>query len=128
MIVLGVSLTAGCNRGGLELAPAEGVVTYKGSPLANAAVLFRPAQGPLAMGETDEQGKFKLMTANQEGALIGDHSVAICKSETTVKYVPGNNLPVYQTKALIPKKYFEASTSQLTATVNDDDNHFEFKL
>jgi hypothetical protein len=128
MFVLSVSLTAGCNRGGLNLAPVEGVVTYQGAPLAEAAVMFKPAQGPFAIGETDAEGKFTLMTANQDGALVGDHSVAICKSKTVTKHRPGAVMPAYEIKPLIPKKYFEASTSQLTASVKDDDNHFEFNL
>jgi hypothetical protein len=127
-LAIGLALAVGCNRSGLDLAPVEGVVTYDGEPLAEAGVLFKPEQGPFAMGETDAEGKFTLMTANQEGALIGNHQVAISKAETLVKYVRGNPMPIYNTKPLIPQKYFNAETSELTATVEDDDNHIEFNL
>jgi hypothetical protein len=127
LFVLG-SVLSGCNRSGLDLAPVEGVVMYQGAPLADAGVLFKPSQGPFAMGVTDEEGRFTLITANQEGALIGEHQVAISKAETIVRHVTGNPMPVYQTKALIPEKYFDAASSQLTASVKDDENEFEFNL
>jgi hypothetical protein len=121
-------LLAGCNRSGLNLAPVEGLVTYNGAPLADASVMFKPDQGPFAMGVTDSTGKFSLMTANHEGAIIGSHQVAVSKAETRVRHDPSAAMPVYETKPLIPPKYFEVSTSNLTAEVVDDDNHFEFKL
>ena len=80
------------------------------------------------MGETDAEGRFTLITANRPGALIGEHQVTIAKAETLVRHVRGNPMPVYDVKPLIPEKYFDASTSELTATVVDDDNHFEFNL
>jgi hypothetical protein len=127
-LAAGVLVCAGCNGSGLDLAPVEGIVTYNGTPLADAGVLFKPAQGPFAMGVTDAEGRFTLTTANEEGAIIGDHQVAISKAETLVKYRPGHPMPIYQTKALIPQKYFDAGTSTLTATVADDDNEFKFDL
>jgi hypothetical protein len=127
-IAIGALALAGCGRGGLNLAPVEGVVTYQGQPLADAGVLFKPTQGPFAMGVTDADGRFSLTTANQDGALIGDHKVAISKAQTITKHIRGNPFPVYETKPLVPEKYFDAATSNLTATVKDDDNHFEFNL
>ena len=80
------------------------------------------------MGTTDASGKFTLMTANYPGALIGEHRVAITKTHTTARQVPGERLPRYDTKYLIPPKYGDASTSGLAATVVDDDNEFEFTV
>jgi hypothetical protein len=127
-VVVGLSSLVGCNRSELDLAPVEGLVTYNGAPLADAGVLFTPAKGPYAMGVTDGEGRFTLTTANHEGALIGEHGVSVSKTDTIVKYVQGSAFPDYITKPLIPSKYFDASTSQLSATVTDDDNEFEFKL
>jgi hypothetical protein len=120
-------LTTGCNRGGLELAPVEGVVTYNGSPVADAGVMFAPQQGPSAMATTDADGRFSLTTANQPGAVIGDHRVSISKVET-ISIPQPRGFPLYQHKSHIPAKYGDVTTSQLTASVVDDDNHFEFKL
>jgi hypothetical protein len=129
-VAWGLALVAilGCNRSGLNLAPVEGVVIFKGAPVADAGVLFKPDEGPYAMGTTDEAGRFSLVTANHEGALVGNHRVAITKFETVVRHIPGNPFPVHDMKPLIPVKYFDASTSGLSATVSDDDNQLQFDL
>jgi hypothetical protein len=123
-------LLAGCNRGGLNLAPAEGVVTLDGEPVADAGVMFTPVDpklGPPASGATDAEGRFTLITANRPGAIIGEHRVAISKSD--VLAIPQRRgLPLYKTKDLVPPKYGSAETSGLTATVADDDNDFKFDL
>jgi hypothetical protein len=121
-------VAGGCNRSGLNLAPVEGVVKHKGTPLEGAGVLFLPASGPFAMGTTDANGKFTLMTANEDGALVGEHRVIISKTQTTARQIPGERLPRYDTKYLIPQKYADPSTSGLTAKVVDDDNEFEFEV
>jgi hypothetical protein len=120
-------LVAGCNRSGLELAPVVGVVTYNGSPVADAGVMFAPDQGPSAMATTDAEGRFTLSTANQPGALVGDHRVSISKVET-ITIPQRQGFPLYQHKSHIPEKYADVSTSELTANVADDDNYIEFNL
>jgi hypothetical protein len=121
---------AGCHRSGLNLADVEGVVTLDGAPVGEAAVMFMPVDsklGPSASGVTDDQGRFTLTTANREGAVIGEHRVAISKSEVTV--VPQRRgLPIYRTKELIPPKYGMADSSGLIANVVDDENNFKFEL
>jgi hypothetical protein len=82
----------------------------------------------MAMGTTDANGHFTLMTANRPGALVGEHRVAISKTQTMATQIAGERLPRYDTKYLIPQKYAAASTSGLVATVADDDNEFEFSL
>jgi len=121
-------LLTGCNRSGLNLAPVEGVVTYKGAPVAQAGVLFRPAAGPIAIGTTDGDGHFRLMTANQDGALIGDHRVAVTKTQQLAQQVPGEHFPRYETKYIIPQKFGSPETSELTATVTSGKNQVEFEL
>jgi hypothetical protein len=123
-----VLFVIGCDRSGLNLAPVTGVVTYQGKPVEKAGVIFMPESGPFAMGTTDAEGRFTLMTANHEGALVGNHRVAISKNQTTSTQVAGELLPRYGTKYLLPSKYASPSTTDLTATVVDDDNTFEFDL
>jgi hypothetical protein len=122
-----LALVTGCNRSGLDLAPVEGIVTYNGSPVADAGVMFAPAQGPSAMATTDAEGRFTLTTANHPGALIGEHRVSISKVET-IAIPQRRGFPLYQQKHQIPAKYADSATSELTASVVDDDNHFEFNL
>ena len=133
--LFGVSLvtcvfTAGCNRSGLNLAYVDGVVTYNGKPVENAGIIFKPDIGPFAMGTTDAEGKFTLITANNPGALVGEHKVGISKTETTATNIPGTRFPRYDVKRFIPEKYASPATSELTATVSEDTskNHYTFEL
>ena len=121
-------LLAGCDRSGLNLGYVEGVVTYKGAPLEKAGVLFKPEKGPMAIGTTDDQGHFKLFTANRDGALVGEHRVSISKTQQLAPQVAGERFPRYQTKFLIPEKYGSPETSELSATVKRGKNQLEFNL
>lgn len=119
---------SGCNRSGLNLAPVEGVVTYKGAPLELAGVLFQPEKGPIAFGTTDAQGHFTLSTANRAGALIGEHRVSISKTQQLAPQIPGERFPRYETKYLVPQKYCSPQTSEISATVKRGKNQVEFNL
>jgi hypothetical protein len=122
-----MTIAAGCNRNGLDLVDVEGVVKFDGAPLAGAGVVFVPSQGLPAMDITDENGEFTLVTANQPGALVGEYQVAVSKIKTTEIPQP-YGFPEYKTEYLIPRKYSQATTSGLTATVEDDGEYFEFDL
>jgi hypothetical protein len=125
-----LALLTGCGRDGLNLAPVTGVVTMDGKPVAEASVIFAPNDskaGPPAIGATNEQGAFTLVTANRPGAVVGEHRVAVSKSEATV--IPQRRgLPIYRVKEALPPKFGSVETSGLTATVRDDDNQLEVKL
>jgi hypothetical protein len=86
-----------------------------------------PALGPPATGSTDAEGRFTLVTANRPGALVGDHQVVISKDQAIV-VGHFHGFPEYRTKYGLPPKYASPATSDLKATVVDDDNHFEFEL
>src|SRR5215207_4472951 len=80
-----VAFVAGCRQSGPELFPVHGQVTLNGRPLADAGVMFLPADmGPSASGTTDSDGHYELMSVNRIGAIRGTHNVAIAKR----KYVP----------------------------------------
>jgi hypothetical protein len=78
-------LTIGCSKGANapQLVPADGEVTYKGSPIAGATITFIPEKGPLAMAVTDLGGKFTLSTGSFPGVTAGPVSVSISA------YTPG---------------------------------------
>jgi len=128
--IVALIIPAGCDRSGLNLAYVDGIVTFNGQPVEHAGVIFKPDSGPFAMGTTDAEGKFRLVTANHPGALIGAHKVGISKTHTTATEVAGERLPRYQTQYFIPQKYASPATSELTATVskNTSENHFTFEL
>ena len=91
--LLFVSLLAfglmGCGEdtGGVKLAATKGVVTFKGSPLKGARLMASPDKGPLAIGISDDSGKFSLWTGTRAGVAIGkirmSVTVAPPESETS---------------------------------------------
>jgi hypothetical protein len=93
-----------------------------GKPLPNVGVTFLPTgKGPIASGNTNEQGQFTLRTVNPgDGAVIGTHRVALGKA------VEG---PPKPGSATIPEKYGRAETTDLTAEVKPGQtNVFSFDI
>src|SRR6478672_3109711 len=80
LVSLSCVLVASCSRGGPALAPVTGRVTYKGKPVANAAVSFTLESGGarIATGQTDNDGRFTLGTyAIGDGVTVGSHRVGV---------------------------------------------------
>lgn len=79
-------LFAGCGSGQdqrLELLPAKGTVTIRGTPLPNATITFLPDNGPLAHGVTDDHGRFGFRTGTRAGAVVGAGKVAVTMATPT---------------------------------------------
>ncbi|WP_437193444.1 carboxypeptidase-like regulatory domain-containing protein [Planctomicrobium sp. SH527] len=118
-----------------EIADAGGVISYQGKPLASASVIFTPETGPIAVGMTDDDGKFHLLTQGKTGAKLGKHTVIVQavgpKSGTKVVTndpSTGRDLPV-QMVSRIPEKYGKTNQSGLTADVKaNGENSFRFEL
>jgi hypothetical protein len=128
--ILVVALVGGCGPSGLELFPVEGQVKLDGRPLAEAGVMFLPVdKGPSAMGTTDSEGRFELMTVNAVGAPRGSYKVTIAKR----KYVPPKPGQPAPPGGLVaewysPRQFANPETSGLTADVGDGTNDFQFEL
>jgi len=135
----GALLCQGCGRTGPLMAEADGKVTYQGKPVPGATVVFITELGQPAMGQTDAEGKFTLLTQGQAGALVGPVRVSITaihekrpltdQEMDQGKYIPPELLNSLR-KNLIPTKYSNPDTSGLSATVSEDPekNHFDFDL
>lgn len=69
----------GCSKGsGLKTGSVSGTVTFNGQPVANAQVVFQPKEGGQnAIGTTDSNGRYTLMTGTDKGAIIGTHRVSV---------------------------------------------------
>ena len=117
----------GSDDGRVETAPVTGKVTYNGDVVTTGTVMFTPtAGGPSATGEIEADGTFEMKTYDDgDGAAIGSHSVTITALDE------GSGLPeeaASEPKLLIPRKFGNAKTSGLTATVNSGDNTVDFAL
>lgn len=109
-----------------------------GQPVADANVNFQLADGSRsASGVTNSQGRFELTTfAAGDGALPGEYLVAVTQFEKPPKgagvpddhpdYNPtlGNFVP----RNLLPEKYANPQTSELTATVSESGATVSFEL
>jgi hypothetical protein len=148
----------GCTGGGneVDLGTVSGVVTMDGKPLADAIVVFAPAEGNPSTGRTDTNGSYELSyLGNAKGAILGNHKVSITTgefldeaetidgdtdlanvdlSETTAIETPPdsgesqsrNHSPKDVKKETIPAKY--NSQTELKADVKAGANTFNFDL
>ena len=106
----------GCGRSDLpDLGTVQGKVTMDGQPLAGAIVMFQPASGRPAFGNTDESGYYELkFTDDADGTVVGPNSVRIFWPDGE----PGSKP--------IPAKY--NSKSDLKQEVAAGSNTFDFTL
>ena len=103
--VLSWLLVAGCGPRYPSTVPVTGTVTYRGQPVEGANVLFSRAsgdlsKGELAVGKTDANGKFELIShfgsqASAKGAVPGKYEVTISK------HVPPPGMTPAQYQALV---------------------------
>jgi len=115
--------------------PAAGTVTFRGSPVEGAAVLFvteRQGRFYNAMGQTDAAGRFSLETFRpKDGAVPGQHKVRIQKLTFSEKPA---DLPLQASftpieTSHLPAKYRSPETSGLTVEVSEKGpNEFSFSL
>lgn len=128
----------------LDLVPVTGVVTLNGEPLADADISFlfdgKPPKGFVASGaKTDSSGKFVIMTGSKPGTVPGRYKVTISRytmldgSPIVVDAEAGMDIEQLRQsgrlKQLIPERYANPETTQLSAAVADTDEvELEFKL
>jgi len=147
---LALTALAGCGGEELELVPVAGKVMFKGKPVDKAEIAFirdsstASAKGPApaAIGRTDENGVFTLITGDLEGAVPGNYKVTVQKSSRAymnfpnplpaeytdqVDYMRRNNMLAYP---LLPLAYADMSASPLQYEVKNDSegNNFEIAL
>jgi hypothetical protein len=115
--LLAVALCFGCGSSsdGPDLGLVEGTVTLDGGSLANALVVFNPANGKQSNGQTDAEGHYSLTYLRDiKGAVVGKHGVII---STQSEFNP---------EELVPRGYNRSSA--LTANVEAGKNSFDFDL
>ncbi|HYH65391.1 MAG TPA: carboxypeptidase-like regulatory domain-containing protein [Urbifossiella sp.] len=88
LLTLSAVLTVGC---GDKLTPVEGTVTYDGTPLDGATVIFINDSGSKsAVGRTDDSGKFALQYDNGPGIPAGTYKVMVTRTKITEGQAPGD--------------------------------------
>jgi len=118
-------LLTGCGGGNsVKTVNVEGTVTLDGQPLANADVEFQPGDnGSPSYGKTDVDGHYELMfTADQSGALLGEHQVRIT-TEGETEDESGNTTT---SEEVVPAKY--NAETELKATVEKGGGPYDFTL
>lgn len=112
--------------------PVTGTISYQKKPLSGAKVAFVPVstEGNGAVGQTNENGEFTLMTFEpNDGARPGTYKVTVTKVEVTGELTENSLAPPGETKALLPEKFGVPRTSGLDAEVAEGkENKFEFNL
>ena len=119
----------GCGGSDSNLGKVEGVVLLNGKPVPSGKVVFQPAAGRGAVGVIQPDGTFTMGTyGDTDGAVIGEHKVAIVAYEAAKVGRPDPTAPRAPVKALVPERYLAPGTSGLTFEVKAGDNPAEFKL
>ncbi len=98
--------------------------------------MFVPvAGGRPAQGLTDAQGKFRLMTFDEnDGAIIGEHKVGVTlvkvsgATETADGLSGSVDASTIQETWIVPQKYSQPDTSELTAKVEKGMPEVKFEL
>ena len=129
------SLSTGCGDPNGAIA-VSGTVTYQGKPVVGEIQFVPETAGTRsAIGALDSSGRFRLSSfGTNDGALPGKYKVAVI-SRGPDKPVPAKKKGKMMEEdmqgsgdELIPKKYFIAETSGLTAEVSASSRDFTFDL
>jgi hypothetical protein len=117
-------MLAGCGGSsrGRHLAPVTGNVTRQGRPLPEGRIVFMPVEpGDSASGQI-VAGVYRLGTYSPgDGATPGRYKVAI------TSWIREPDMES-EGEPAIPKRYFDAAQSGLTAEVTDKPGEFNFEL
>jgi hypothetical protein len=148
LLALAICLSAFAGCGGSDepkLYTVTGQVMFQGGPLPGAQVTFVPDKGPVALGTTDNDGKFTLRTGVSEGCVEGTCRVAVVLASAGSNDLAATMSPEdmqrmamegklndalkKSQKSLIPEKFNRADSSGLQFTVEKSgENNFTIDL
>jgi hypothetical protein len=133
-----IALASGCGKAPPAIVPATGVIRLDGQPLKKVAVRFVPKteDGPqsIAIGVTDDSGRYTLTCKGKPGAYIGEYHVVVTEAELPAlpKDEKGHPQVAAYFQSLggrpLPEKYANVITSPLTADVQPGRAEYDFDL
>ena len=132
----------GCSGGGPTTQMITGTIVFEGKPVDDAVVGLSPkgGEGLPAYGRTNANGEFKMTSVqggrDNAGAVEGDYIVTITKivpsrepTAEEIRNLQEREIPYnIPDKNLLPEKYANVSTSDLSAKVVQGKNSFRFEL
>lgn len=145
MLYMAISLFMGllvsCSKSPPPIVLVEGRVTLNGQPLAKAEVRFHPAidyvdGAYIAVGETDENGRFKLTCNGQAGACACENLVTVGEAALP-DGLRGQSASAQQKASAylnalknrpIPAQYGNLAQSPLKITVSADKTEYLIEL
>ena len=123
LVIFSLTLTVGC-EGSVDrpkTIPVFGKVTWNGEPLPMGRVQFVPSDSKKcrpAVGDIDKEGNYQLMTFQpDDGVMPGSYKIFV----DAKKEGDPNNLKTKGGIPILPRKYYDANNSGLTASIGDTD-------
>ncbi len=101
----------------LKTVPLAGVVMYKGSPVADADIVFYPAKGPAGNAKSDAKGAFQIKTNGQAGGVVGQNKVTVAAAGTSTIPPSDGRATEFMNKSTVPAKYSSETTTDLVVDV-----------
>ncbi len=140
-VLLAALFAVGCAKTPPEFVGVEGQVLLDGKPLPNADVQFVPmvkgfGAEVIAMGTTDENGKFKLTSGGRDGAAVGENHVTVSEASLPEKFrSQSGEAQMAASKYLaslknrpIPNRYANLAQSPLRVEVKPDQKEYKLEL
>lgn len=124
-----MALACSCAGPRYEIAEVDGVVKYRGQPMKRLVVQFLPERGPSSIGETDDNGRFRLRYQEpnssqlRDGAVVGKHRVVVADIDRPVAGQGEEPRP-----GRIPDRYGDLTQSPLSQEVRSGKQTIEIRL
>ena len=119
LALLPLLVLVGCDNRPLRV-PVSGQVLIDGTPLGYGDVQILPAGARPAYGRLDENGRFTLMTFdNEDGCVPGTHKVAVISRKI---------LSATSQQWLAPKIYSDPEQTPLEVTVDETTENLTIEL
>ena len=110
LLAIAVLFIGGCSKSRTPCVLVAGQVLLDGKPVPEGFIRLIPTTGRVATGTLDAEGRFRLTTyVDGDGCIPGTHAVEV---------IAKKKLDSKRVQWLVPKKYFDVSTSGYTVKID----------